>query len=635
MNRSLRLFRTGVSLVALAAVGCGSSTPSEVDGGKTDGAAGSKTDGSAGAGGAAGKGGGSGGAKGGAGGAAAGTSGGTAGTGGEKTDGGGLDLSGIAPPTTLTATVLDRRATTFELVWTAPSINGAAVTGYQVRYAKVPITTTNFDDTTITTAVTYTGTPKAPGETDGMTVKLYIENAYYFAVEGANPAGDRSPLSATTAAVAAHFNVTTLTGTSGTSEGFGSSVSGDGDLNGDGISDVAVGTFSAGRAYLFLGSSTFSPSQPAVVFSGTQTGFGYAVAQIGDVDGDGLEDLAISDALNGEKIYIYKGRRTWPMTLTDAQADYVITTDASYASSLFGFSIARLGDFTGDGIDDFAIGVRSYASGVGRVVIVRGKASGFASIALPDAANSITIDGDSTLDRPFFGYRVLGLGHFYTASTGTTLVVSAAGSTSATAPGNDGHIYAFHGQTGTSGAIALSAADNALTGPGSGAHIGIVLTNLATMLNGSPAVGIGNLRDTVDIPGGQGGAYLDFGTPTSGIFASQLIAYLTGDTTNSGVMIGGGVSGRDTKLSLIGDATPDFVLGGEGGLTFTISDGAKIGGRASPNDTAATAEVSVTLPANWASGEGTDSIIPDINGDGVSDFSVGASTQPGAVLVYW
>src|SRR5580692_9062303 len=69
---------------------------------------------------------------------------------GGKSDGGGLDLGGIAPPAMLTATVLDRRATTFELVWTAPSNNGAPVNGYQVRYAKVPITTANFDDATVT-----------------------------------------------------------------------------------------------------------------------------------------------------------------------------------------------------------------------------------------------------------------------------------------------------------------------------------------------------------------------------------------------------------------------------------------------------------------------------------------------------
>ena len=41
------------------------------------------------------------------------------------------------------------------------------MSGYQVRYAKVPITAANFDDTTVTTAVTYTGRRRVPGSSTG------------------------------------------------------------------------------------------------------------------------------------------------------------------------------------------------------------------------------------------------------------------------------------------------------------------------------------------------------------------------------------------------------------------------------------------------------------------------------------
>src|SRR6185437_13068500 len=107
--------------------------------------------------------------------------------------------------------------------------------------------------------------------------------------------------------------------------------------------------------------------------------------------------------------FIYKGRTSWPLTtLGPANADYVIATDATYAGSTFGISMARLGDFNGDGVDDFAIGASGFkngASGVGRVVIVLGKA-GFAGISLPDTSNSIVIDGDTSLTRPLFGNQV-------------------------------------------------------------------------------------------------------------------------------------------------------------------------------------------------------------------------------------
>ena len=73
----------------------------------------------------------------------------------------------------------------------------------------------------------------------------------------------------------------------------------------------------------FFGSQTFGVTAPAVTFTGSTTGFGFTVAQIGDIDNDGLPDIAISDSTVGEKVYIYKGRSSWPMNLTDAQADYV------------------------------------------------------------------------------------------------------------------------------------------------------------------------------------------------------------------------------------------------------------------------------------------------------------------------
>lgn len=557
------------------------------------------------------------------------------------------------PPTAvtgLTVSVTDRRKTTMRLTWTAPNDSGAPVSGYAIRYAKTPIGTNNFDDATQTTAVTYTGTPASPGQLDGIDVTgLYIENSYHFAIAALDAAGNRGPITSThpvnpcdctlgsdgtSNCCAAHFNVTQINSPGGGSEQFGHGLSGEGDVNGDGLADLLVGTSSAGRAYLFIGANNFTASAPSVTFSGSASGFGFAVAQIGDVDNDGLGDVAIADALTNQRIYIYRGRTTWPLTLTDSQADYVITTDSSYVSSAFGSSMARLGDFTGDGVDDFAIGARGYGGGVGRVVIIPGKATGFGSVSLPDTTNAITIDGDSTLGRPFFGYRVLGLGHFYSVTAGTTLVVSSPGAASS-ATANAGRVYAFHSQSGTGGAIPVASADHVVVGPGAGARIGIVLTNLQTMLNGFPGIGIGNVQDTLDVPGARGDAYVRFGTSGTGPFSSASTVYQAGANGVGGILIGGGISGRDTRFSLVGDATPDLVLAGEIAPSLTILDGARIGAKSSPIEAGASAEVTVTLPGGWTSGEGTDTLMPDVNGDAVPDFAVGSSLQPGAVLVYW
>ena len=168
--------------------------------------------------------------------------------------------------------------------------------------------------------------------------------------------------------------------------------------------------------------------------------------------------------------------------------------------------------------------------------------TGFASIALPDTTNAIVIDGNATLGRPFFGYRVLGLGHFYSVSSGTTLLASALGPRAAQPP-MPGACTLSMVKRGRPVSFRLGPRITSLLGRRSGARIGIVLTNLRTMLNGFPGVGIGNLQDTIDIPGGNGGAYLTFGTPSTGPFASMRIAYHAGVNSVGGILVGGGLSG--------------------------------------------------------------------------------------------
>ena len=666
MRAFVRLTRVATTLICVGFLGCGGgdNTPATGGagghGGKAGGGgnAGAAAGAGGGAGAAAGAGGGAGAAAGGAGGgagAAAGAGGGAgagqAGNGGAAgsakdggvTDASPLDLGGIAPPASLTVTVTDRRATLFELVWTAPSVNGQPATGYQVRYAKVPITSTNFNDTTVTTAVTYTGTPKATGSTDGMTVRLYIENDYYFAVQGTNSTGGGA-IDATTTPVAAHFNVTTLAGTSGmATEEFGAQVDPSGDVNGDGLSDILVGSFNGQFAYLFLGTlGSFSTTTPTVVFSGDATtkAFGRAVAQIGDIDNDGLEDIAIADRSTPQRIFIFKGRHTWPMTMTISNADYVISpdpTDTRYSNSLFGMSLARLGDFNGDGIDDFAIGAPQFNGTFGRVVIVLGK-SGFGSVTLPDAVNTITIDADPTGTTHFLGYRVMGLGHFYSVNSGTTLVTSAPGTTVSGSDGSEGRVYAFHGQTGSSGAISIASADNVTVGPGPNARIGLVLASLGHLVNSLPSPGTGNTVDAQSVAGSSGTVFALSGTAAAGPFMKNTIFTQSGATGTGAVVIGGSISGRDAAYSFIGDIKPDIIVVSQTANDFDIVDGNAVPGLSSPVDSEMAAQTKVAVPSGWGStGEAEGGLAPDLNGDGHSDFAIANTfgAVPGKIAVYW
>jgi hypothetical protein len=544
--------------------------------------------------------------------------------------------SPLEAPEDLAAAVLDRRQTSFRLSGTAPSAADggvAAIAGYEVRWAKVLITEAAFDDDSVTKPVVFSTTPVAAGQPDGLTVSgLYIETPYYFAVAAVDPDGHRGPIVATKTAVTARFNVAMIPAFAA-NDALGFTMDGQGDLNGDNLSDLLIGTFGAGKAYLYLGTATtFAPTAPSVTFSGTATTYGNCVSQIGDLDKDGLFDVAISDS-TGAKVYVYKGRATWPATLTDAQADYVIGGDATYTGSALGSALARLGDFTGDGVDDLAIGARNFNTFIGRVVIIPGQV-GFTSVTLPDAARAITIDGDATLDRPSFGTSLVGLGHFYTATTGTTLIVGSPG-TASSVTASAGRVYAFHGQLGTGGAIPLASADHSIVGPASGTHVGLFVSNLGPVMGALPNVGIGNPLDDVDFAPVRGAAYVTSGTVATGPFANRLIVSQSGNALVGPVIFGGGLSGRDVALSLVGDAKPDVLLAAQTGSYVSIADGARLPSATGKSDLATAAEVKMPIPAGWDVSNGGGSLIPDVNGDGRPDFALRKSSSPGAVGVYY
>jgi hypothetical protein len=181
--------------------------------------------------------------------------------------------------------------------------------------------------------------------------------------------------------------------------------------------------------------------------------------------------------------------------------------------------------------------------------------------------------------------------------------------------------------------------DHVLVGDSMGKLIGTQLTNLGPVSGAVTWVGSSNLSDSTTVPGNVGTAYLMVGTPTTGPFAGGLTAYRSGGSNLPGqVLFGGGFSGLDTSVSIIGDSKPDIALSGQVGSMIDIVDGAKIGTLPSPLDTAALADVHVPMPAGWTgTAAGTRGLMRDVNNDGFPDFAVGDvfGTVPGRVAVFW
>ena len=144
-----------------------------------------------------------------------------------------------------------------------------------------------------------------------------------------------------------------------------------------------TGGSNAGAAYLVLGASlgtsaTVDLSTADYKFVGEDAGdqAGYAVASAGDVDGDGLSDLLIGTLLGGTngKAYIVLGSSLGTTATIDlSTADYIFEGDPSGSA---GRSVASAGDVDGDGLDDVLIGNPSHQGGLGRAALVLGSSLG-------------------------------------------------------------------------------------------------------------------------------------------------------------------------------------------------------------------------------------------------------------------
>lgn len=135
-------------------------------------------------------------------------------------------------------------------------------------------------------------------------------------------------------------------GTPGSMLGF--SLASLGDLDGDNVRDFAVGAPGAGRTYVWSGRTGAQIREHV----GPNVGdyYGSGLAAVGDIDGDGTDDLGIGTGVTGPSrvgfIHVMSGR-TGALLLSFSEAP---------PPSSFGGRFAGIGDVDGDGRNDLAIG---------------------------------------------------------------------------------------------------------------------------------------------------------------------------------------------------------------------------------------------------------------------------------------
>jgi len=151
---------------------------------------------------------------------------------------------------------------------------------------------------------------------------------------------------------------------------FGACVSSANDLNGDGYSDIAVGSPLVDKCYIYLGSANMNNIADIVLSQSDIGMFGYSVSSAGDMNGDGYSDLVVgayraSNNSDSGKAYVYLGGPSM-----DTVADFSFTGEAPL--NYLGWCVSSARDINSDGFSDIIVGSFGYNNNIGRSYVFLG-----------------------------------------------------------------------------------------------------------------------------------------------------------------------------------------------------------------------------------------------------------------------
>jgi len=216
-------------------------------------------------------------------------------------------------------------------------------------------------------------------------------------------------------------------------------VAGAGDLDGDGLADLATGHPGAdlrgrlsGVAHVFpataVADGAILEEEALLVIEGDRprVAMGSSIAGVGDVDGDGIDDLLVGSSAESSALtaslqetaspgdeagaaFLFLGPVSGALSIDDADLHYAGSDARDHA----GAAVAGVGDVDGDGVGDMLIGADNAEAGFGAAYLVsarrvqlRDEGDGGDLLRLDDAAATLV----GAADRSGAGQSVAGAG---------------------------------------------------------------------------------------------------------------------------------------------------------------------------------------------------------------------------------